>query len=113
MRKEGDINRRTLTNICCFRIYIKKYLEKRVEFFESKYERDISHEDLVLQLEDENAEKLNIANTLRRVFQGSKAYLFVISVMVLLSVFNMNVIFSIEEHYAQKWENVTNCTAGV
>ena len=27
MRKVGDINRRTLTNIGCFRIYIKKYLE--------------------------------------------------------------------------------------
>ena len=26
-RKVGDINRRTLTNIGCFRIYIKKYLE--------------------------------------------------------------------------------------
>lgn len=28
MRKEGDINRRTLTNIGCFRVYVRKYLEK-------------------------------------------------------------------------------------
>ena len=26
-RNEGDINRRTLTNLGCFRIYIKKYLD--------------------------------------------------------------------------------------
>ena len=28
MRKGGDINRRTLTNIGCFRVYVRKYLEK-------------------------------------------------------------------------------------
>ena len=27
-KKEGDINRRTLTNIGCFRMYIRRYLEK-------------------------------------------------------------------------------------
>ena len=45
-----------------------------------------------------------------RVMTGSKAYLFFISISIMLSIFIQPVQWSIHAYYEEMWENVTACT---
>ena len=65
-----------------------KCMEDSLDFILKLYRQDTSYEPLVHKIEAENVEneKLNIANTLRKVFTGSKAFLCVVSVAILFQV---------------------------
>ena len=84
--------------------------ETKVENTAAKYDRDDTNEQIIYKLEEENAKKLNIGNTLKRVLTGSKLYLFVISVTVL---FQMNMYLTYSEvgaYYEELWRNIATCT---
>ena len=53
-----------------------KVFEKKVEYTANRYIRDDTNEHIIYEIEEENAEKLDIGNTLLKVFVGSKLFLF-------------------------------------
>ena len=55
-----------------------KFFTKMVEKFTAKFEHDNSEEIALVEVEGENEEKLNMGNTLKKVFSGSKFYIFMI-----------------------------------
>ena len=75
----------------------------------SKYERDDSNEQLIHQFQDENAKKLNIANTLKNVFTGSKLFLFVVSIAIVVQIFYIPTRGAVDAVYENYWNNLTKC----
>ena len=76
------------------------------------YEQDTSYEQLVHKVEAENAEKLNIANNLSKVFTGSKAFLCAVSVAILFTVFRGTTETAIRGHWEAHWNSTGLCING-
>ena len=55
--------------------------------------------------EDRNAEKLNFANTLQKIFTGSKLYLFVAAIAVLFAVSYESMKSATDAHFEAYWNS--------
>jgi len=60
------------------RMESEKFCTYMIEIFAAKFEHDNSEEIALVEVEGENEEKLNMGNTLKKVFSGSKFYIFMI-----------------------------------
>jgi len=87
------------------------YMVGHINMFASKYERDAKYDELVYDAEDRNAEKLNIANTVKKIFMGSKLYLFVAAVAVLFSVYYQTMKSATDAHFEAYWNSTGLCNA--
>jgi len=90
-----------------------EFITEHVNKFARKYERDTKNDELVHDTEDRNAEKLNIASTLNKIFTGSRQYLFVAAANVLFTVYSANAMARTDKHFEDYWNatglcNVTN-----
>jgi len=90
------------------------YVESCIEMFADKYDRDDSNEQFIQSLmEEENISKLDVGNSLEKVFMGSKFYLVFMSISVVLTIFNNAILAEMELDYKNKWENTTVCMMNV
>ena len=88
----------------------RKQFEDKVEHTAAKWVVDDTNEQLIHLIEDENAKKLNMTNTLKRVFNGSKFYLFALCTAILINILRDGLVkITMIQHYADKWESVTIC----
>ena len=87
----------------------KEIFERKVETHATQWDADDSNEQLIYEMEEENARKLDIGNTLLKVFDGSKMYLIFVVLMILSQVFSLQVDSIIDTYYEELWKNVTAC----
>ena len=81
----------------------------RINMYALKYERDSRCDLLAHELEEKNAVKLNIVNTLRKIFTGSRMYLFVVAVHVLFIVYSQTIRRSTNAHFVDYWNSTGLC----
>ena len=93
------------------RMESEKFCTYMIEIFAAKFEHDNSEEIALIEIEDENEERLNMGNTLKKVFSGSKFYIFVISIIMMSQVMYGKALSAIDFGFTQHWESSGLCNA--
>ncbi|GMH52138.1 hypothetical protein TL16_g05309 [Triparma laevis f. inornata] len=88
-----------------------KFTAESVSLYTRKWARDTAADQRVQKIEDKNDEKLNIANTLSKIFRGSKLFLSLASVFILFFLCSQNLFTSKKEYYEKYWIGNSQCNA--
>ncbi|GMH90743.1 hypothetical protein TrVE_jg5997 [Triparma verrucosa] len=81
----------------------KKFTTESISLYTRKWERDTRSDRLVQELEDKNAEKLNIANTLSNIFTGSKLFLSLASMVIIYQHSMSNMMRWKQDYWEEYW----------
>ena len=106
----GDLQLPYLVNITIGKSGYNKFFANRIDRMVERYEYADTEDDARRKLEEVNEEKLNMANTLKKVFTGSKAYLFVVAASIMYQVVSFRSHELIHLSFEVYWNSTGLCS---